>query len=176
MTLLEILSIGFIDVYCVAADVPVVGVARVPIVVVVIVPVIVVVVAVTVVIAAVVVAAVPGGISVVGPAVIHHRGAVPPTVPTAVAPAAASTAHHSADSDASAETDNACRSYIASGVRGSHIGRYHIRRPVNHGRVVLRNVDNLWVGGLNHNSLRGLLHHGDLRIGLETTFCFGLRA
>ena len=60
MTLLEILSRGFIDVYCVAADVPVVGVARVSIVVVVVVAVIVVVVAVTVVVAAVVVAAVPG--------------------------------------------------------------------------------------------------------------------
>src|SRR5215469_5204567 len=176
VTLLEILSRGFIDVYCVAADVPVVGVARVSIVVVVIVPVIVVVVAVTVVVAAVVVAAVPGLISVVGPTVIHHCRAVPTTAPTAISPAAASAAHHCADSDAGAESDNACRSYVACAVRGSHIGRYHIRRPVNHGRVVLRNIDNLWIGGLNHNSLRGLLHHGDLRIGLETTFCFGLGA
>ena len=59
MTLLEILSRGLIDVYSVAADVPVVGVARASIVVVVIVPVIVVVVAVAAVIATVVVAAVP---------------------------------------------------------------------------------------------------------------------
>src|SRR5215471_15498016 len=111
------------------------------------------VVAVAVVIATVVVAAVPGGVSVVPTAVVHNSSAVPATIPTAVAPGAAPTAHHRAHRDSGTESNDARSRHVARGIRGSYIPRNNIRRSVNHGGVVLRNVNNLWIGGLNDNHL-----------------------
>ena len=52
----------------------------------------------------------------------------------------------------------------------------HVRRAIDNRGVVLRNVHNLWIGGLNDNHLRRLLHHFNLRTGLQVALCFGLRA
>src|SRR5580704_533515 len=174
-----------VDVYSISADVLVISVAAVSVVAAVLcvrlvvvaavvsAVIIGVVVAIAVVVAAVVVAAVPGGVSVVGPSVVHHRGAMPATVPTAIAPTAApaSAAHQCSDCDSSSEPDNGSGSHVAGAVSGSYIGR-----AINDGGVVLRNVHNLRVSGLNDNDLRRLLHHGDLRAGLEIACGFGLCA
>ena len=174
MTCVEVLSTLFVDVHRVSANVLVV--VRAVIVAVVVVVVIRVVIAITPVVATVIVAAVPGRVSVVRPAVIHNRGAVPAAVPTAIPPTATAMTHHRSDGDPRAESNNACGRDVSRSVRRSYISRDYIRRPVNNCRVVLRNVDNLRIGRLNDYDLRRLLHHRDLRAGLEITFCFGLRA
>src|SRR5580704_9633089 len=130
-----------------------------------------VVVAIAAVIATVVVPAVPGRIAVVRTAVIDHGGAVPPTVPTAVSPAATSAAHQCSDSDPGAEANDSGSGHVSRAVPGSHI-----RRAVNYRGVVLGNVNDLRVGWLNDDRLWRLLHHGDLRAGLEIASCFSLRA
>src|SRR5260370_14641619 len=149
----KILRTLLVHVNRVPAHVLVVGVAGVSVVVVVAVMVVRIVVTVAVVIATVIVAAVPGGISVIPTTVVHDCGAVPATIPTAVAPAAAPTAHHRAHRDSGTKSNDARGRHIASGIRGSHISRNYIRRSVNHGRVVLRDIHNLWIGGLNGNHL-----------------------
>ena len=142
-----------VHVHSVPAYVLVVGVAGVSVVVVVVVMVVRIVVTVAVVIATVVVAAMPSGISVVPTAVVHNSSAVPATIPTAVAPGAAPTAHHRAHRDSGTESNDARSRHVARGIRGSYIPRNDIRRSVNHGGVILRNVDNLRIGGLNNNDL-----------------------
>src|SRR5580693_7069262 len=119
-----------VDVYSISTDVLVISVAAVFVVAAVLCVRLVVVAAVVsaviiaVVVAAVVVAAVPGGVSVVGPSVVHHRGAMPATVPTAIAPTAApaSAAHQCSDCDSSSEPDNGSGSHVAGAVSGSYIG------------------------------------------------------
>src|SRR3974390_1510100 len=155
-------------------DVPVdIGVS---VVVVVKVPVERVVVAVAAVVAAVVITAVPAGVSVVRAAVIDHGRAMPAAVPAAVPPTAAATAHHGSHGNAGAEANDASSRYVAGGISGSYITGNDIGIAVDHCGVVLRNVHNLWIGGLNDNGLRRLLDHGDLRAGLESTLCFRLCA
>src|SRR5579863_7387874 len=169
---LEVLSTLPVDVSCVV-HVPVVGVAATVVVVVVVSAVVIgivvavrvvicVVVAVATVVATVVITTVPRGIPVVRPAVIDHRRAVPATIPTAVSPAAAPTAHQCADGDPSAEPDDASCGHVSRAVP-----RSYIRRSVNYRGVVFRDVDDLRVRGLNNDRLWGLLHHGDLGAGLE---------
>jgi len=135
-----------------------------------------VVVAVAAVVAAVVIATVPASVSVVRATVIDHGRAVPAAAPAAVTPAAAAATHHRSDSDSSAEANDAGGSHIACGIRGRYIAGNNIRSAVNNCWVVLRDVHNLWIGGLNDNGLRRLLYDGDLRAGLEIAFCFGLCA
>src|SRR5271166_3186747 len=142
MTCVEVLSTLFVDVHRVSANVLVV--VRAVIVAVVVVVVIRVVIAITPVVATVIVAAVPGRVSVVRPAVIHNRSAVPAAVPTAIAPAATPVTHHCPNGYSRAEPNDSCRNYVASGIAGGYIGC-----SINDGRVVLRNVNNLRIGGLN---------------------------
>src|SRR6516164_7259915 len=97
-------------------------------------------------------------------------------VPAAVPPATAATAHHRSDSDSGAEPNYPGSRYVASGVRRSYIAGNHIRSAVNNRGVVLRHIHNLRIRGLNNNGLWRLLHHGDLRAGLEIALCFRLRA
>src|SRR5215471_6285355 len=149
----EVLRTLPVHVYRIPAHVSVIGIAAVSVVVTVVGMVVGIVVAVAVVIATVVVAAVPGGISVVPTAVVHNSSAVPATIPTAVAPGAAPTAHHRAHRDSGTESNDARSRHVARGIRGSYIPRNDIRRSVNQGGVVLRNVNNLWIGGLNDNHL-----------------------
>src|SRR5271166_4779868 len=131
MTCVEVLSTLFVDVHCVSANILVV--VRAVIVAVVVVVVIRVVVAIAPVVAPVIVAAVPGSVSVVRPAVIHNCGAVPATVPTAIAPATAPVTHHRPDGNSRAEPNDSCRNYVAGGIAGGYIGC-----SINNGRVVLR--------------------------------------
>ena len=133
--------------------------------------VVVVVVAVAVVVATVIVAAVPCGVSVVCTAVVNHCGAVPPAIPTAVTPAAASTAHHCSDGNSSAEPNNSGGSDVASGISWGHV-----RRAVDNRWVVFRYVHNLWIGRLDDDDLGRLLHDSHLRGGLEITSRLGFRA
>src|SRR5208282_6186320 len=111
-----------VDVYRVSADVSVVAVAVVSITVVVIGVVIGVVVGIVVpiavVVAAVVIPAVPGSVSVVRAPVIHHCRSMPPTVPAAISPAAASTAHHRSNGDSNPESNDGGRSHIAGCISG----------------------------------------------------------
>src|SRR5271170_1195060 len=83
--------------------------------------VIVVVVAVAVVVSTVVVAAVPCGVSVIRPAVVHHRGPVPPAIPAAVTPSTASTAHHCSNGNSGAETNNCGGSNVARRIPRGHV-------------------------------------------------------
>jgi len=115
--------------------------------------------------------AVPRRIPVVGAAVVHHRRSVPATVPTAPSPTAASASHHGADGDPGTKPDDARRGHIPCCISGRYI-----RGPVDHGRVVLRDVNNLRIGWLNDDRLRRLLHHGNLLAGFETAFFLGLCA
>ena len=172
-----------VDVHGVSAHVFVIGVAAVFVIVsvlcirlvvvaaVVVAMVVVVVVAVAVVVATVVVAAVPCGVAVVCAAVIHDRRAMPAAIPTAVAPAAASTAHHGPYGDSNAESNDGGGGDVARGIIRSHIGR-----AVNNRRVVHGNVHNLWIGRLNHDDLRRLLHDSHLGRGLEIAGGLGFRA
>src|SRR6516225_4052400 len=109
----------------------------------------------------------PPSVSVVTAAVIDDSRAVPAAVPAAEPPAAAATTHQCSHSDPGAEANDARSSHAARGIHRSYIAGNNIRSAVNHRRIVLRNVHNLWVGGLNDNSLRRLLHDRDLRTGLE---------
>src|SRR6516165_11071024 len=155
-------------------DVPVdIGVS---VVVVVEVPVERVVVAVAAVVAPVVIATMPANVSVVCAAVIDDGRAVPAAVPAAVPPTAAASAHQGPHGNTSAEANDARSRHVAGGIGGSYITGNDIGIAVNHCGVVLRNVHNLWIGGLNDNGLRRLLDHGDLRAGLEGTLCFRLCA
>src|SRR5580704_410673 len=133
--------------------------------------VVVVVVAVAAVVAIVVVAAVPCRISVVRPAVVYHRGAMPPAVPTAVTPAAAPAAHHCSDGNSSAESNNAGGSDVAS-----RIPRGYIWRAIDNRWVVLRHIHNLWIGRLDDDHLGRLLHDSHLGRGLEIAGSLGFRA
>ena len=54
--------------------------------------------------------------------------------------------------------------------------RGHIGCPVNDRGVVLRDINNLGVSGLNDNDLRRLLHDSDLRVVLRFPAAFALRA
>src|SRR5580700_5789995 len=109
-----------------------------------------------------IVTAVPGRIAVIRSPVIHHRRAVPATVPTAVPPAATTAAHHRSHGDSGTECKNTGRHD-----GGCAISRGHHGCAVNDRRVVLRNIHNLRTWGLNHDNLRRLLHHTDLRAGFE---------
>src|SRR5215472_6621645 len=149
---------------------------RVPVVVVVEVPIERVVVAVAAVVPAVVIAAMPASVSVVTATVIDDGRAVPAAVPAAKPPTAAATTHQCPDGDPGAEANDARGSYVACGIRGSYIAGNNIRSAVNDRRIVLRDVHNLWVGGLNDNRLRRLLHDRDLRTGLEGALFFRLCA
>jgi hypothetical protein len=154
----EALSALFVYVDGISADVSVVSVAvifvtAVVIRVVIIVVIVGVVVTVAVMISAVVIASVPGGISVVAAAVIHNRSTVPAAVPTAVPPTATPPAHHRAHGDPCTETNNAGGDHITRRVYGGYVSGDNVRRSINNGGVVLRNIHNLWVGGLNHNHL-----------------------
>src|SRR5271155_2797709 len=96
----------------------------------------------------------PSAVSVVGSA-----GLI--TIPPAVSPAAASTAHHRADSDADAEPDNACGNHGASG-RGRGIRRDYVWVAIDDRWVIYRNVNDLGIGRLDHNHLWRLLYHRNL--------------
>src|SRR5215469_13625781 len=155
-------------------DVPVdIGVS---VVVVVEVPVERVVVAVAAVVATVVIATMPANVSVVCAAVIDDGRAVPAAVPAAVPPTAAASAHQGPHGNTGAEANDARSGHVARGIRGSYITGNDIGSAVNHCGVVLRNVHNLWIGGLNDNGLRRLLHDRDLRAGLEGALFFRLCA
>ena len=54
-----------------------------------------------------------------------------------------------------------------------HVGG---RRRIDDGWVVLRDVDDLGVGGLDNDGLRRLLNHRDLWAGLQIACCLGLGA
>src|ERR1035441_8657240 len=123
------------------------------------------------VVAVVVVAAVPGIVSVIRRAVIVGAAVVPVAVPTAVSPAATTTAHHGTHGHAGSERKQAGGDHIGGAVTGNDI-----RRPVDDSRVVLRNINNLRIGRLNDDSLRRLLHHRNLRTRLEISGGLGLRA
>src|SRR5580704_5238902 len=109
-----------------------------------------------------VVPAVPGSVPIIRSAMVVRAAAVPVAVPTAIAPAAAASAHHRANCHPGAKGKQAGSDYIGSGVVGNNVWR-----AVNHGWVVLRNIHNLRIGRLNNDGLRRLLHHGDLRPRLE---------
>src|SRR6266850_4851128 len=166
----KVLRVLFIHIDRVPADVLVVVIVGVTGIVVVVV---IVAVSVAVVISAVVIAAVPRRISVVSAPVIDDRSAVPPTVPTAITPAAtpASPAHHRTNCDPSAEPNNARGSHVASTIPRSRIGG-----SIDHRGVVLWNIDHLWVRRLNYNHLWGLLNHSHLWRGFQIARRFGLRA
>src|SRR5271156_923510 len=90
-----------------------------------------------------VVAAVPGAVSVVRTAVIHHRsGAVPATVPTAIPPSATSTAHHRPHRDTDSKCKYGRRCHRRSDVCGNNIGI-----AVNHRRVIHGHIHHLWIRG-----------------------------
>ena len=171
---IEILSAIAIDVHRVSAHILVVGVATVVIVVVISVVVVGVVVAIAVMVATVIVSTVPGRISVIASAVINDRGTVPATVPTAISPSATSAAHHRADRNSSTERKQTGRYHIACGIYGGNVTWDHIGIAINHRGVVLRNIDDLRIGRLNHDRLRRLLHDCDLRAGLEIALLFSL--
>src|SRR5271169_1645866 len=109
-----------VDVDGVSADVFVICVTAV-FVIVVIAMVIGVVVAITVVVSAVVVSAVPGRVSVVRPAVIHDRRAMPATIPTAIPPTATSAAHHRPHSDSNTKPNNGGGGDVSRAIPRCHI-------------------------------------------------------
>ena len=151
---------AFIDIDRVPADIPVV---HVPIVIVIAVAVVVVVtiavvVVVTVVIATVVIPPVPGTISVKIVVVIYHHAAMPITSPRIPAPPSA---HHRSDRDTGSERQKAGCHQGAGAIPGSDIGCAVYDRG-----IVLRNIDDLRVRGLNNNSLRLWLLNRNLRRGL----------
>src|SRR5271163_836571 len=122
MIVAEALRALSVDVHRISAHVFVVVVTAVFVIVVVVV----VVVAVAVVIAAVVVATVPRRISVVRSTVINDCRTMPSTVPTAVPPAAASAAHHCADRDSCAESNDPRGNHSTSGRGDVGIRRHYV--------------------------------------------------
>ena len=97
--------------------------------------------------------AVPGSISVIRPAVVHHRGtSVPATVPTAISPSATTIIHHCANRNSDSERNHGGRHHGRSAV-----SRRDVRRSVHDRRVVHRDVNYLRIRGLNHDDLRRLL-------------------
>src|SRR5271166_5330035 len=107
-------------------------------------------------------AAVPCAVSVVDVVVVHNRAAVPIAVPVAVTPAATAIAHRGAYGDTYSECKHSGRHY-----GGRAISRRHIRSAVDNRGVVLRNVYHLWIGRLNHDNFRRLLHYLDLWARLQ---------
>src|SRR5580704_16203713 len=93
-----------------------------------------------------IVSAMPSVVSVVGSAVVDRSATIPIAIPAAVAPAAASAAHHGTDSDSGTKSDNA---------RGNDSGR---------GRGICRDyigvaIDDLGICRLDHDHLGRLLYH-----------------
>ena len=108
-----------------------------------------VVVAVAIMVSTVVVTAVPGCVSVVRPAVVYNRAAVPAAIPTAESPTATAAAHQRAHRNPSSETNDPSGGYVAGGIAGNNI-----RVAINQCGVVLRDVHNLGIGWLDDNHLR----------------------
>src|SRR5579862_2547143 len=104
-----------------------------------------------------VVAAVPGAVSVIGPATIYDRGAVPAAVPAAIAPAIPST-HRYTYGDADSECKySRRRRWSDIDVAGVDVGN-----SVHDRRVVHGNINNLRTRGLNDDCLWRLLRDHDL--------------
>src|SRR5580698_4701376 len=102
-----------------------------------------------------IVAAMPGIVSVVRPAVIHDGGAAPAATPAAIAPGAATAAHHGTHRNANSKREDRSRRDVRRSVSRRYVGI-----PVNHRRVVDRNVHHLRICRLNHDGLwRWLRHH-----------------
>src|SRR6516164_7633030 len=168
---IEVLRALLVDVHRIPAHVPVeavvmvLGVASVKCVVVVAVVIPVVVIAIAAVIATVV-AAVPGRIPVEGVVVINHGIATPIASPGMPAPGAT---HRRPHRDPSPEGKKPC---CDEGT--GTVARSDIRGAVDDRRIVLRDVHNLRVGGLDDNGLRRRLRHRDLRGALEIAGRFSL--
>src|SRR5580658_8275899 len=101
----------------------------------------------------------PCAVPVVGAAVIDHCGAVPSTVPTAVSPGVRAAGHHGPDSNANSKGHD-CGT---GGRRDVNVCWNHVGIAIDHGGVVHGNVNHLRIHRLNHDHLRRLLHHGELR-------------
>jgi hypothetical protein len=100
----------------------------------------------------------PSVVSVVGSAVVDRGATIPIAIPAAVAPAAASAAHHGTDSDSGTESDNARGNDSASG-RGRGICRDYIGVAIDDRWVVFRNIDDLGICRLDHDHLGRLRYH-----------------
>src|SRR5271163_4534681 len=118
-----------------------------------------------------IVTAMPSGVPVVGPAMINRGAAVPIAIPTAISPAAATTAHHRSHCHSNAEGKHTRGYQVSGAIAGNDIGS-----AVNHGWVVLWDIDNLGVGWLNDDGLRRLLDNGDLRTRVQIAGGLGFRA
>src|SRR5262245_5886790 len=91
------------------------------------------------------VATMPGGISIERVVVVDDGTSCPISSPRVPAPASG---RPCPECDTSAERDRARRCYI-----GCTVSRRYIRVSVDHGGIVLRNVDNVRVRRLNHDRL-----------------------
>lgn len=122
-------------------------------------------------IAAVVVATVPGGISIKVIVVVNDVPVIPIDIPgTPSPPATPSAARERTKGNAAAEPEQRPRGEITGRVPGSHI-----RRPIDYGWIVLRNIDHLWVRGFDDDGVGRLLGNCDLGTGLEIALSLGLR-
>jgi hypothetical protein len=120
---------------------------------------------VTVVVVAAIVSSVPGGVSVVGSAVVVHTAAVPMAAPAIPPPATAASAHHCSYSNSCPERKEAGCNQVGSAVTGGAIGH-----TIDYGRVIRGNVDDLWVRRLDDDCLLSALSfrlYGLLRCTLQ---------
>src|SRR5258708_271079 len=122
-------------------------------------------------IAAVIVTAVPGRVSVEVIMVIDHSATVPVKIPGAPSPPATAAAFKGTQSDYGSEPDRAGSRHVSRGV-----SRGDIRCAIDHCRIVLRNIYELRVRGLDDDGLRRLLYYGDFRSRLEIARSLGFSA
>src|SRR5215471_3256039 len=101
------------------------------------------------------VAPVPGGVSVEIVVVVNDRSTMPVASPCSPSPTSA--ARQSAEGNSRAEPDNSSCGDITCTVPGSDV-----RIAVNRCWIVLGNVHDLRIRGLNHDGLRRLVHDFNL--------------
>src|SRR5690348_1591863 len=99
----------------------------------------------------------PSCVAVICVASINHCATVPTNRPGIPTPAATTAAHQCTDSNAGPERNHTRRSDFTCGVIGHYVGC-----SVDDRRIVLRNVNDLWVCRFNHDGARRLLYYFDL--------------
>src|SRR6202046_1277747 len=125
----------------------------------------------------VVVAAVPASIAYIsvvveddGSASSASPSTAPANSPSTPAPRvpAAEASKTAADSYANTNADSKRKPRAYVGYRWRRVIGHYVRRSVNYRRIILRDVNYLRIGGLNHNSLWRRLRHLNLRRGFQS--------
>src|SRR5271165_5686218 len=113
----------------------------------------------------------PVRIAVINPAATVDTAATPTHAPAPIAPAAGAATNRGPHGNPYTERNDGGRDNLGSGVAGSRN-----RGAVDNGRVIRRDIHNLWIGRLDYDHLGAFLDDFYLLAGVEIASCFGLRA